>query len=375
MKKRIAILGSTGSVGQTVLSVVRRFGDRFDVVYLGCRKNTERLLEQIYEFKPFAVGIEDEERAEELKKRVKNLKVFSGDATEEGFLEIESDLIVMSVSGISGLKPTFNALKEGRTVALSNKEAVVSGGRFIKPFLDRIIPVDSEHSALFQLLRNVRRDEVKKIFITASGGPFLNGKPEKVEISDVLNHPVWRMGGKITVDSATMMNKALEVIEAHYLFGFSPDEIKVLIHPQSLMHGVLGLKDGSMISYMSYPNMVFPVSYALFYPERAPLKVYDYDIYSFKELNFMEPDRERFPLLFLAYRALEEGKEIVLNVSDEVAAQYFLSGKISFSDIERVIFYVYETFDFEQPESFDKIIDIHKKAETFTKSYIEEVIL
>ncbi len=375
--KKLVILGSTGSVGETALEVVRRFRDNFSVVFLSCKENISKLENQIIEFNPEAVYIEDEEKAEKLKKKFARLKVFSGKEEEE-FLNIESDLIFNSISGISGVKPSFSALKNNRLMALSNKETIVSGGDLLKEYIDKIIPVDSEHSSLFQLLRSFGKENVKKLYITASGGPFLKKKIKRgLKREEVLNHPVWDMGGKITVDSATMMNKVFEIIEAHYLFWFRADYIEVIFHPQSFIHGAVELKDGNIISLMSYPDMIFPVAYSMFYPERPEKKMREYSIFDFPNVELIEPDFSKFELLGLAYDVIknENGKGLVLNVSDEVAVRYFLKGKIDFTDIFRIIKGVYQNYDFSKPDSFDKIIEIHKRVEEFTKNYIEEVIL
>ena len=375
--KKIVILGSTGSVGETALEVVRKYNDKFSVEFLSCKENVSKLEEQILEFKPKAVYVGNENKAEEIKRKFPHLKIFSGKEEEE-FLNIESDLIFNSISGISGVKPSLSALRDKRLIALSNKETIVSGGELIKEYIDKIIPVDSEHSSLFQLLESFKRENVKKLYITASGGPFLKKKIKRgLKREDVLNHPVWNMGGKISVDSATMMNKVFEIIEAHYLFEFNADDIEVVFHPQSFIHGAVELKDGNIISLMSYPDMIFPVAYSLFYPERPKKKMREYSIFDFPKVEIIKPDFSKFELLELAYDVIKSknGKGIVLNVSDEVAVKYFLKDKIDFTDIFKIIKGVYQKYDFSKPDSFDKIIEIHKRVEEFTVNFIEEVIL
>ncbi len=375
--KKIVILGSTGSVGETALQVVRKFNDRFSVEFLSCKENISKLEKQILEFKPKAVYIENENKAEEIKRKFTYLKVFSGKEEEE-FLNIESDLIFNSISGISGVKPSLSALRDKRLIALSNKETIVSGGELIKEYIDKIIPVDSEHSSLFQLLESFGKENIKRLYITASGGPFLKKEIKKgLKKEEVLNHPVWNMGGKITVDSATMMNKVFEIIEAHYLFEFNADDIEVVFHPQSFIHGAVELRDGNIVSLMSFPDMIFPVAYSLFYPERPKKKIREYSIFDFPKVEIIKPDFSKFELLELAYDVIksENGKGLVLNVSDEVAVKYFLKNKIDFTDIFKVIKGVYQKYDFSKPDSFDKIIEIHKRVEEFTMNFIEEVIL
>ncbi|MGB9835094.1 MAG: 1-deoxy-D-xylulose-5-phosphate reductoisomerase, partial [bacterium] len=269
---------------------------------------------------------------------------------EEGLVELvtreDVDLVLVAVVGIAGLLPTLEALRRGKTVALATKEALVAGGKLVKRAIQegggRLIPVDSEHSAIFQCLQGESMEAVDKIILTASGGPFWRRSPaelERVTVEEALAHPVWKMGKKITVDSATLMNKGLEVIEAHYLFGLPPEKIEVLIHPQSVVHSLVQFKDGAMLAQLSVPDMRLPIQYALLYPERLPSLVRTLDLAEVGKLEFQRADPERFPALRLAYRALEMGgtAPTVLSAADEVAVQAFLEGRISFTRIVQMV--------------------------------------
>lgn len=348
--KRISILGSTGFIGTSTLSVIAAYPERFRVVGLAAGKNIGRLSEQIQAFKPEVVSVPDEMRAEKLKKLIPSnlsVEVVSDDA---GMIAVashqEADMVVSAMVGSVGLIPTMAAVQSGKTVALANKETLVVAGRLIMEAARSrgiaIIPVDSEHSAIFQALQGNRREEVKRIILTASGGPFL--QLDARALSDItpeeaLIHPVWEMGRKITIDSATMMNKALEIIEARWLFDYPPEAIEVLIHPQSIIHSLVEYCDGSTMAQLSVPDMRIPISYALSYPERLKTKLPFLSLPDVASLTFLRPDHTRFPALRLAYQALGEGESMsaVLNGANEVAVEAFLQKRIAFLGITSVI--------------------------------------
>lgn len=346
--KRLAILGSTGSIGRNTLEVVRSAPDSFRVLSLTGGRNVDLLEAQIREFAPSIVALSSEEAAFELRKRIgMGTEILSGvegliaAATVEGV-----DMVVAAISGAAGLLPTLAAIRAGKDVAIANKESLVIAGpilmKEVKRRGSRLIPIDSEHSAVFQALQGNRMEDVKRIILTASGGPFLRfsiEEMERVTPEDALNHPKWDMGRRITVDSATLMNKGLEIIEARWLFGIEPERISVLIHPESIIHSMVEYVDRSVIAQMAYPDMKIPISYALSYPRRMDLKVSCLNFSRIGELTFEEPDRRRFPCLDLAYQALREGGTMpaVLNGADEVAVEAFLNRRIPFTTIPKVI--------------------------------------
>ncbi len=346
--KRLAILGSTGSIGRSTLDVVRSSPDSFEVLSLTGGRNIDLLEAQIREFSPRLVAVLSEEVASELRERIGGgTEVLSGveglisAATVEGV-----EMVVAAISGAAGLLPTLAAVKAGTDVALANKESLVIAGAVVMEEMRRsgarLIPVDSEHSAVFQALQGNRIDDVRRIILTASGGPFLRLSQEEMERvtpEDALNHPRWEMGRKITIDSATLMNKGLEVIEARWLFGMEPDRIRVVIHPESIVHSMVEYRDRSIIAQMAYPDMRIPISYALAYPKRMELDLPVLNLCDVGRLTFEEPDMDRFPCLGLAYQALAEGGTMpaVLNAADEVAVEAFLEGRIPFTAIPEVI--------------------------------------
>lgn len=345
--KQIVILGSTGSVGKSCLEVVRQYPERFKVLALAAKSNISLFEAQIREFSPKYAALFDSDACKELEGRLSGVKLLSG---LEGVCEIaslrEADLVLSAIVGASGLLPTLAAIKAGKRVALANKESLVMAGELIKRTLTssgaEIIPVDSEHSAVFQCLHGSNRAELRKIWLTASGGPFRGMKKEQLETvtpEQALEHPKWKMGRRITVDSATLMNKGFEVIEAHFLFDVAVEQIGVLIHPESIVHCLVEFVDGIYLAQMSTPDMKAPIAYALSYPERLPQIVKPLDWTILGKLHFEIPNTELFPCLELAYYALREGGSMpaVLNAADEVAVDAFLSGKLKFSDIYRVI--------------------------------------
>jgi len=370
--KRLVILGSSGSIGRNTLDVVSRYPDRFRVVGLAVKKNINLLLEQIEKFRPEIVGVYDEVAAEHLKKICSGIKIVSG---MEGLREIakfnNADLVVSAIVGSQGLVPTYEAIIAGKDIALATKEVLVMAGKIIMKEVSKrgikIIPVDSEHSALLQCLEGRKIEDVDRLILTASGGPFLRKTKtelERVTPEEALQHPTWDMGKKITIDSATLMNKGLEVIEAYWLFGISVDKIEIVLHPQSIVHSMVRFIDGSIIAQMSLPDMRGPISYALSYPERLKDVIKPLSLSEIGELTFEEPDPERFPSIPLTYKALKAGGTMpcVLNTANEVAVNAFLKGDISFTEIVKVVSYTMERHNVTPGESIEEILQAYEWA-------------
>lgn len=346
--KTLSILGSTGSIGTQTLEVVREYKEQFAVGALAANSNIDILEAQVREFRPKVTAIADASKFKELKERVGGLTHVA--AGLEGVVEAATaegcDTVVSAIVGIAGLIPTYEAIRSGKNIALANKETLVTAGRLITEEVKRykvaMLPVDSEHSAIFQSLRGSSHKEISKIILTASGGPFRNrslSELEKVCVEDALKHPNWSMGRKITIDSATMMNKGLEVIEARWLFDIMPENIEVCIHPQSIIHSAVEYVDGAVIAQLGLPDMKLPIQYALTYPERMPMREKKLSLADIGSLTFFKPDMEKFKCLALAYRALELGDSacVVLNGANEEAVRLFLDGKIGFLDIGTLI--------------------------------------
>lgn len=347
--KYISILGSTGSIGTQTLEVVSNNKDKLKVCAISANENIDLLEKQIYEFKPDICAVMNKEKALELKKRLGNMdktEILSG---IEGLILVstydKSDIIVTAVSGMVGLRPTIEALKLGKTIALANKETLVAGGSYVmetaKKYNAYILPVDSEHSAIFQSLMGNNYKNINKIILTASGGPFRGKKINELEhvtVADALNHPNWSMGKKITIDSATLMNKGLEVIEAKWLFDVEPSQIEVVVHPQSILHSAVEYKDHSVIGQLGYPTMKTPIQVALFYPERIENNYKSLSLSEIGKLTFENPDLNTFKCLELAYNALDAGGTMpaALNAANEVAVDLFLKNKIKFLDIGKI---------------------------------------
>ncbi|MFN0086665.1 MAG: 1-deoxy-D-xylulose-5-phosphate reductoisomerase [Blastocatellia bacterium] len=351
--KQIAILGSTGSIGVNTLRVVDAFPGEFGVAALGAGTNIEVLAEQVERHRPRVVSTSDEASAERLRAELARRGVSQLPAIHSGvagLIEVATcdgaEIVIGAVVGALGLLPIWHALELGRRVALANKETLVIAGALMTAAAERhraeILPVDSEHNALHQCLRGETRGELKRLILTASGGPFRNATREEIEIAtpaQALKHPTWRMGAKITIDSATMMNKGLEVIEAHWLFGCTAEEIDIVVHPQSIVHSMVELVDGSIIAQMGVTDMRHAIQYALTYPARRPSALPSLDIMAMGRLEFFPPDPERFPCVRLAYQALRTGGTMpaVLNAANEVAVAAFLDERIRFGDISRLI--------------------------------------
>jgi 1-deoxy-D-xylulose-5-phosphate reductoisomerase len=347
--KKLTILGSTGSIGVSTLEIVAAHRDRFEVVALTGGNNLELLKKQIEEFTPQVAAVISEESACKLRSMVRGAKteILSGiPGMIAAATASDATMVVAAIVGAAGLVPTVAAIRAGKDVALANKETLVTAGHLIMEMVKeqgvRLYPVDSEHSAVFQSLQGHRSEDVKRIVLTASGGPFFQyplRKLAEVSIDDALNHPNWSMGRKITIDSATMMNKGLEVIEAKWLFHVPVEKISVVIHPQSIVHSLVEYVDGCVMAQLGVPDMKAPIAYALTHPERVPTGVRGLDLAEVGSLTFFEPDVERFPALKLAYRAVGDGESMpaVMNAANEVVVDAFLSGSIRFPDIARII--------------------------------------
>jgi len=347
IKKKVVVLGSTGSIGINTLRVITRLRNRFQIIALAAKENINLLEKQIRKFHPEVIALANKKSAQELRGRFKTMKVLDG---EEGLIKVarlkEADLVVSAIVGASGLIPTLEAIRAGKRVALANKEALVMAGEIImneahKKGVD-IIPIDSEHSAILQCLKAEKEKDVSRIILTASGGPFLKFSPTRLKSvtpQEALRHPTWEMGPKVTIDSATLMNKGLEVIEAHHLFGIDIDKIEVIIHPQAIVHSLVEVVDGTMLAHLGTPDMRLPIQYALSYPERLPNSLKRLDLVKIKKLTFQQPDTRKFPCLKLAYEAARIGgtAPAVLNAANEIAVSLFLKRKVGFMEIPKMI--------------------------------------
>ncbi|MCF0177542.1 MAG: 1-deoxy-D-xylulose-5-phosphate reductoisomerase [Bacteroidales bacterium] len=347
-KRRIAILGSTGSIGTQTLDVIDQHRELFQVELLTANKNAALLIEQAEKFRPNSVVICDESLYDMVQSALDpiDIKVFTGIDSICRLVEGDNiDLVVTAMVGFSGVAPTISAIKSGKTIALANKETLVAAGEYITTLASKcgaaIIPVDSEHSAIFQSLQG-ERSQIEKIYLTGSGGPFLHSTKEEIENAtkeQALNHPKWKMGNKVTIDSATLMNKGLELTEARWLFNISQKDIEVVIHPQSIIHSMVGFKDGAVIAQMGCPDMRIPIQYAISYPYRLNLNSTRLDFAALKEMTFFKPDTNRFPCLAIAYDALDKGGNATcaMNAANEIAVAAFLQEKIKFGAIPQII--------------------------------------
>lgn len=379
MQKNIALLGSTGSIGTQTLDVVAGFPKDFRITYLTGNTNTTLLLEQVRRFRPRGVVVFSESAVKEMKKNVPpGTEVLSG---EQGLLEIvqreDVDVVVSSLVGFAGLRPTIAAIQAKKRIALANKETLVVAGEIIMPLADKhrvdLLPVDSEHSAIFQCMAGELPNKVDKLILTASGGPFRTKSLEElkqVTLEQALKHPNWTMGNKITIDSATLMNKGLEVIEAHWLFGVPPERIDVVVHPQSIIHSMVEFVDGSVKAQLGIPDMKIPIQYALTYPSRSASRFPRVHFPSLGEMTFFEPDRERFPCLQLAFDAINEGGTIpaVMNAANEVAVAQFLQKKIGFLDIPRIIRSAMERHKNLANPSLEEIVEADRETRAVLQS-------
>ena len=377
--KKIGILGSTGSIGTQTLQIVRDNKD-LDVRALAAGSNVNMLEEQIREFHPEIACLWDADKAAELKERVKDLpvRVVSG---MEGMLEIavlpEMEILVTAVVGMIGIKPTIAAIEAGKDIALANKETLVTAGHIIMPLAKKmgvsILPVDSEHSAIFQCLNGENRGQVDKILLTASGGPFRGRKREDLEqvtLEDALKHPNWAMGRKITIDSSTLVNKGLEVMEAKWLFDVDLDRIQVVVHPQSVIHSAVEYEDGAVIAQLGTPDMRLPIQYALYYPERRPLSGKRLDLFALSNLTFEEPDTKTFKGLALAYEAMTRGGNIPVayNAANEKAVALFLNRQIKYLEITDIIEETMNQTGFIENPTLEQILETEQEAYDFIGS-------
>ncbi len=349
IKKRIAIFGSTGSIGTQALEVIEEHPDLFEVEILTAHTNEKLLIEQALKFQPNAVVIVDEEKYEKVKKELEStdIKVFAGDNALDEVADFDTyDMMLAAIVGFAGLKPTLKAIEKGKAIALANKETLVVAGDLVMALAVEkrvpVIPVDSEHSAIFQCLIGETRNKIEKVILTASGGPFLGKKPNflvNVKRDHALQHPNWKMGAKITIDSATLMNKGLEMIEAKWLFNLAPEQIEVIIHPQSIVHSMVQFEDGSIKAQMGLPDMKLPIQYALTFPRRVANNNPRANFRKIPILAFEEPDMKTFRNLGLAQMALEKGGNFpcILNAANEIAVWAFLNNRIGFLDITAVI--------------------------------------
>jgi 1-deoxy-D-xylulose-5-phosphate reductoisomerase len=373
--KNLSILGSTGSIGCNALKIVEMFPKRFCAKALAAKTNINLLAKQIEQFAPELAVVYDEDNATQLKNKLApgtKVDILCG---QEGYLTAAStagiDMTITAVVGAAGLMPTLAAIEAGKTIALANKETLVMAGEIVvKKAAQKgvqILPIDSEHSAIFQCLQGQRKEDLAKILLTASGGPFLNrplAEFSEITKAQALNHPNWEMGPKITIDSATLMNKGLEVLEAKSLFGVSDDMIEVVIHPQSVIHSMVAYKDGSIIAQLGIPDMKGAIAYALSYPERLALNQPIPDFSGEQDLTFQKPDLEKFPCLALAFKACKVGKTMpaVLNAANEVAVNAFLKKKISFIEIAKVVSKTMEAHDVHSNPNLEDIITADKWA-------------
>ena len=374
--KKIAILGSTGSIGTQTLDIVREQGD-IQVVAMAAGSNISLLEAQMREFRPSLVSVWDEKKASELRTNTKDLgiKIVSG---MEGLLEVsvipESEILVTAIVGMLGIRPTIAAIKAGKKIALANKETLVTAGHIIIPLAKEykvpILPVDSEHSAIFQSLVGAGDNKISRILLTASGGPFRGRKADElknIQVEDALKHPNWSMGRKITIDSSTLVNKGLEVMEAKWLFDVALDQIQVVVHPQSVIHSAVEYQDGAVIAQLGTPDMRLPIQYALYYPERRNLSGRRLDLFEIADLTFEKPDTDTFRGLALAYQAMEKGGNIptVYNAANEKAVSLFLDRKISYPEITELIEACMENAEFIDHPDVDEILGTEAAAYEF----------
>ncbi|NLL80265.1 MAG: 1-deoxy-D-xylulose-5-phosphate reductoisomerase [Clostridiales bacterium] len=380
--KKIAILGSTGSIGTQTLEIVRNYSQELEVLALAAGSSTAKMEEQIREFHPKLAVMWSEDAAKELKERTADLSVEIAYGME-GLLQIavmeEMDILVTAIVGMIGIRPTIAAIEQGKTIALANKETLVTAGHIIMPLAKKkgvsILPVDSEHSAIFQSLQGAKRKELSKILLTASGGPFRGKKREELAdmtVEDALKHPNWSMGRKITIDSATLVNKGLEVMEAKWLFDTDLDQIQVIVHPQSIIHSAVEYVDGGIIAQLGMPDMKLPIQYALFYPDRKPMDTKRVDFYELSQMTFERPDMETFTGLKLAFEAARMGGSMptVFNAANEMAVSLFLNKKIKFLQIAELIQASMEHHKKVEAPGVEEIL----AAEAETYEYIRQVV-
>ena len=376
--KELAVFGSTGSIGCSTLNVVRRHRDRFAVSILAAGRNLQRLIEQIREFNPRHVYIIGEKDAAVLKALFPGLDIYRG---EDGMDKVsrltDFDIGVSALVGVAGLRPTWNMINNGKTVALANKEVLVAGGRLVMEAARKqgaaLLTVDSEHSAIMQCLRGENHGEIERILLTASGGPFFDREiTDSITPEEALRHPTWKMGPKITIDSATMMNKGFEIIEARWLFDVPVERVQVVIHRQSIVHSMVEFKDGSIMANIAPPDMELPIAYALSYPERMEMPQ-RLDIFAMKALEFKAPDEEKFPCLRLAKEAARagHGAQVVLNAANEALVARFLAGGLRFTDIPRGVEEMLRQHTPGEPGSIDEVLALDEETRHRTEEWMK----
>ena len=378
-KRHLAILGSTGSIGTQTLEVVEEQSELFEIELLTANRNSKLLIEQAKKFKPNAVVIADESQFDLVRDELwpLDIKVYAGSEAIEQAVEMEEiDIVVTAMVGFSGLKPTINAIKHNKHIALANKETLVVAGHLITKLAKEngvnIYPVDSEHSAIFQCLAGEFHNPIEKIYLTASGGPFRGKSADElanVKKEQALKHPNWEMGAKITIDSASLMNKGLEVIEAKWLFNLKPEQIDVIVHPQSIIHSIVQFEDGSMKAQMGLPDMKLPIQYAIAYPERLKSSFPRFNFTDYPSLSFEKPDTDTFKNLGLAFDALNEGgnRACILNAANEMTVELFLQDRISFLDIARINEKVMRTLPYQKDPDLAALLEFDKEARRMAK--------
>lgn len=383
MNKRLAIFGSTGSIGTQALEVIESHPELFSATILTAQNNEELLIEQALKFQPKIVVIGDDKKYNKVKELLSgtSIVVMAGeDALTEAAASDEYDMMIAAIVGFAGLKPTLEAIKAGRSVGLANKETLVVAGDIVMQkaveHTAPVIPIDSEHSAIFQCLVGETRNRIEKIILTASGGPFIGKKPNylvNVKRDHALQHPNWSMGAKITIDSATLMNKGLEMIEAKWLFNLQPDQVQVLVHPQSIIHSIVQFEDGSMKAQMGLPDMKLPIQYAMAFPHRLPNKFPRYDFRKPSQLTFEEPDTKTFRNLTLATEALFKGGNLpcVLNAANEIAVYAFLRNRVGFLDMTDVIERTMESIPFIEHPTLEEYFESDGEARSYAASLIK----
>ena len=385
--RRIAILGSTGSIGRSTLSVAESYPDRFQIIALAAGSNVQAAFEQAVRWKPRVISVARETDADSVRKKLRaqgcgEIEVVHGSAgTVRVSTHPEADFVVSAIVGVAGLEATYEAVKAGKTVGLANKECLVAAGELITAEARKqgkpLLPIDSEHNAVHQCMRGGRIEEVQKIWLTASGGPFLKTPKSRfpsITVQQALNHPTWKMGKRITIDSATLMNKGFEVIEACRLFHVPPSQVEVIVHPQSTIHSMVEFIDGSILAQFSVTDMRLPILYALTYPERIQSDL-RFPVMDLRQLDFYPPDMQKFRCLKLAYEAAEAGgaKPVALNAADEIAVGAFLEGQIGFDDIPRVIEDVLSATKTGKMESINQVVETDLEARRAARERVEQL--
>jgi 1-deoxy-D-xylulose-5-phosphate reductoisomerase len=376
--QRICLLGASGSVGESTLKVLRLFPEVFELYSFSVHSNIEKAKSIIEEFSPsYAVITSDSVDKTVLGSRFKNTRVLYGSESMNEIVRMTPvHIVVTAVVGSLGVHPTIAAIEAKKKIAVANKETLVTFGPYINSLLDKfkvtLVPVDSEHNALFQLVESQKRENISSLTLTASGGSFRDlplDKLKNVTVEEALNHPTWKMGPKITIDSAGLVNKGLEVIEAHFLFGFSYDKIEVVIHPESIVHGMIELVDGSTIMYASHPDMIYPIAHSLFYPKSIPRILIESKPPKWKKLNFWEPNLKRYPALALAYETGRKGgtAPALFNAANEEAVSLFLNHKIQFTQIPEKIDSVFQSISVEYPDELETFLEADRKAREFIR--------